>query len=132
MLGNELRFTQQDYITLVHACLRLAVPFSLIPAHPTLFEILHLLNKVQFTRVFVHPSLLDLLSQGARKTGLALDRLYLLDGNNGTLPDLDNLINGVRRNSIPRHDVVPVSNDTLAYLVFSSGTSGPPKGKSKF
>lgn len=114
---------------LVHSCLRLTVPFGLLPAHPTQSELIYLLAKLRATRVFVHPSLLSQALQAAKEIGLAPDRIHLLDGRDGSRADFNGLIENVRKRKLPRKPVVPAQTDTLAYLLFSSGTSGPPKGR---
>jgi len=44
------------------------------------------------------------------------------------LKTLRGMIQDVRKRKVPLVDIGPAGKDTLAYLVFSSGTSGLPKG----
>jgi acyl-CoA synthetase (AMP-forming)/AMP-acid ligase II len=79
---------------------------------------------VQPTRIFTSPSLLPL----ALTSGLPTERIYLLEGENKGHISYDQLVSSVRTNCIPRLPVRHATKDTLAYMVFSSGTSGLPKG----
>jgi long-subunit acyl-CoA synthetase (AMP-forming) len=79
---------------------------------------------VQPTRIFTSPSLLPL----ALTSGLPADRIYLLEGENKDHTSYDQLVSSVRMDGIPRLPVRHATKDTLAYMVFSSGTSGLPKG----
>ena len=121
---------------MVHAALVLTVPFGLLPSKPTLGELVHLLAKLKSgrkdirLRLFVHPSLLKLALQGAKQAGVSTRDICLMDGraSREKRPDLASLIENVRRKQLPRQPIVPAKKNTLAYLMFSSGTSGPPKG----
>ena len=66
----------------------------------------------------------------AKDVGIPHDKIYLLGGSVKGRPSFDGLIKRVREKNIPRIGVRPAKADTLAYLVFSSGTSGMPKGMS--
>ena len=44
------------------------------------------------------------------------------------LKTLRGMIQGVRKRKVPLVDIRPAGKDTLAYMLFSSGTSGLPKG----
>lgn len=93
---------------------------------------MYLLGKATATRLFVHPSLLSAALQAAEQTNLPKEHIYLL-GTSGSRHvsqrrDLLSLIRNVRERRLPRQPIAPVRKDTLAYLVFSSGTSGRPKG----
>ena len=113
---------------LVHALFKDAIPIALIPSGATAFELEHLLRTAAPTRLFVHAALLPQALATARKLGLADDRIYVLEGAAAGRRTLADAISEVRRRRLPRVPVRPVKKDTLAYLVFSSGTSGLPKG----
>ncbi|KAH7915464.1 hypothetical protein BJ138DRAFT_1176554 [Hygrophoropsis aurantiaca] len=112
-----------DYITLVHSCLMLTVPFTLFSSYSTPYEFKHAVTLSQATRIFVSESLLPL----ALTSGLPNDRIYLLEGNVKGRLNFDDLICRVRKTGIPRIPIQEAKRDTLAYLIFSSGTSGLPK-----
>ena len=122
---------------LVHAALLLAVPFALLPSKPTLAELVDLLNKLKSApkrvrlRLFVHPSLLRLALQGVKQAGISSEYIYSIGGHSKEKRCLgvNSLVENVRRRNLARQPVVPVQKDTLAYLLFSSGTSGTPKGE---
>ncbi|KAG2109212.1 hypothetical protein BD769DRAFT_1498102 [Suillus cothurnatus] len=113
----------QDYIALLHSLLAIAVPFAMISGFSTPFEFKHAVSLSQATRIFVSPSLLPL----ALTSGLPDDRIYLLEGHIEGRLSYEDLVNRARRNRIPRLPIKHATRDTLAYLVFSSGTSGLPK-----
>ena len=81
--------------------------------------------------MFVHASILPRFLPVARELGFPEDHIYILEGTNPTglsLPSFGQLIDTVQSNKIPREPVRQAGKDTLAYLIFSSGTSGLPKG----
>lgn len=60
--------------------------------------------------------------------GLAADRVYVLDGEKDGYRSYNQLVSFVRKNDVPRLPVRHATKDILAYLVYSSGTSGLLKG----
>ncbi|KAG2362835.1 hypothetical protein BDR07DRAFT_1484318 [Suillus spraguei] len=114
-----------DYIALMHSLLVITVPFALFSSYSTPHELKHANSLTRVTRIFVSPSLLPL----ALTTGLPADRIYLLEGEDASY---DHFVSLARKSGIPRLPVRQAKKDTLAYLVFSSGTSGPPKGMHLF
>lgn len=112
-----------DYIALMHSLLVITVPFVLFSSYSTPHELKHANSLTRVTRVFVSPSLLPL----ALTAGLPADRIYLLEGEDARYTNYDQLVSSARKSGIPRLPVRQAKKDTLAYLVFSSGTSGPPK-----
>ena len=108
------------------------MPFALVPSGATSYELEYLLNRSTPTRLFVHPSLLKQALAAAEQLKFPSDRIYLLDTDGAPhqsgLLDLTSLIQNVKQKGLPRQPIVQVRKDTLAYLVFSSGTSGRPKG----
>ncbi|OBZ68897.1 putative 4-coumarate--CoA ligase 1 [Grifola frondosa] len=116
-----------EYITLVYSSLATTIPFALISAYSTPFELVHSLRVAKATRLFVHPSLLSGALRAAREIGLSEEHIYILEGHVKDRRSLGEAIEEVRRRQIPRVPVKPARRDTLAYLVFSSGTSGLPK-----
>ena len=116
-------------IVLIHALFKAAIPVSLIPSGATAFELEHLFRTSAMTRLFVHAALLPQALPVAKKLGLTEDRIYVLQESPSGHRTLGSAIDEVRKRSVPRVESRPVQKDTLAYLVFSSGTSGLPKGE---
>jgi len=122
----------QDYIAIVHSLLAITTPFALFSTYATAWEMMHSLTTSKVTHVFVHADLLLRLLPVARKIGIPEDHIYILEGRPRTIPaptSFEQMIQNVRNNNIPREPVREAGKDTLAYLVFSSGTSGLPKGE---
>ena len=94
-------------------------------------EMIHSLTKSKASHIFVHSNLLARLLPVAHELGFPEDHIYILEGQPTPIPALqsfDQLIQNVRHNKVHREPVRQAGKDTLAYLVFSSGTSGLPKG----
>lgn len=113
----------------MNACFRAAIPVSLIPSGATAFELDHLFRTSEATRLFVHPDILPNALDTAHKFGVTDDRIYVLDGHIEGRTSLDAAIREVRNRNVARVPCRPAKHDTLAYLVYSSGTSGLPKGE---
>ena len=64
----------------------------------------------------------------AKELGIDSNHIYVMKGNVKGRKSLWSIIRDVRRKKTPLVDVRAATKDTLAYLVFSSGTSGLPKG----
>jgi acyl-CoA synthetase (AMP-forming)/AMP-acid ligase II len=124
MICHEIIENFKDYIALLHSLLAITVPFAMISAYSTPLEFKHAVTLSQATRVFVSLSLLPL----ALTSGLPDDRIYVLEGHAEGRLSYEDLVNRARHNRIPRLPIKHATRDTLAYLVFSSGTSGLPKG----
>ncbi|KIM41001.1 hypothetical protein M413DRAFT_19093 [Hebeloma cylindrosporum] len=118
-----------EYIALIHACIRVAVPFALVSSYSTPFELKHSLKLSKATRLFVDAKFLKTVLPVAREVGLSEDKIYLMKetGASRKLKTFKGLIQDVRKRKVPLVDIRPAGKDTLAYLVFSSGTSGLPK-----
>ncbi|OJA11811.1 hypothetical protein AZE42_11578, partial [Rhizopogon vesiculosus] len=91
-------------------------------SYATPYEFENANSLAQPTRIFTSPSLLPL----ALTSGLPADRIYLLEGEKEGCTSYDQFISSVC-NGVPRVPVRHATKDTLAYMVFSSGTSGLPK-----
>ena len=114
------------------------MPFALISSYSTAFELKHALSLSKATRLFVGPQFVKIVRAAAAEAGIPQDRIYLLQG--ATLrPRIKiakgkakqsfwGIIEDVRERKLPTVDIRPATENTLAYLVFSSGTSGLPKG----
>lgn len=112
-----------DYVALIHSLLAIAVPFATFSSYSTSFEFQYTIKLSGATRLFVSPTLLHL----ALDSGLSDDRIHILEGDVEGHTSYATLVDRVRQNKIPRLPVRPAKKDTLAYLVFSSGTTGLPK-----
>ena len=64
----------------------------------------------------------------ATEIGIDPSHIYLMKGKFNGRKSLWSIIEDVRRKKISRVDPRTATKNTLAYLVFSSGTSGLPKG----
>ncbi|KAF8157900.1 hypothetical protein B0H34DRAFT_706636 [Crassisporium funariophilum] len=116
-----------EYITLVHSCMQITVPFALISSYSTAFELKHALTLSKVTRLFVDAKFLKKVLPVAKQVGMDLNNIYVMKGNVKGRRSFWSIINDVRTKKIPAEDIRPATKDTLAYLVFSSGTSGLPK-----
>jgi acyl-CoA synthetase (AMP-forming)/AMP-acid ligase II len=105
----------------------LTVPICPLSSYATASELQHLLTDSTTTRLFVHPSLLGLALQAAKRVGLPEDRIYTIEGDVPNRRSFGQMIDGVVARKTPEVRSRPVKHDTLAYLLFSSGTSGVPK-----
>jgi acyl-coenzyme A synthetase/AMP-(fatty) acid ligase len=76
----------------------------------------------------VQPELLATAFAAAKEVGLSEDRILVLEGHVKGRRRLDDLIRDVQERKLPPVSVRPAKQNTLAYLVFSSGTTGLPKG----
>ncbi|KAF8523326.1 hypothetical protein BU17DRAFT_74985 [Hysterangium stoloniferum] len=91
-----------EYTIILHALLVISTPFAPFSSYAT------------------HP----------REMNFPEENIFILEGEVQSphqFKSLDSLIEVVRSNRIPREPVRPVAHDTIAYIVFSSGTSGLPK-----
>jgi acyl-CoA synthetase (AMP-forming)/AMP-acid ligase II len=102
----------------------MTVPFAMFSSYSTPFELQHMLKLTSPTRLFVTPTLLPL----ALTSGFPKDRIYILDGNAQGHTSYGDLVARARDDRLPRLPIQQAQRDTLAYLTFSSGTSGLPKG----
>ena len=59
---------------------------------------------------------------------MPLSKIYVLDKHSKFRKGFGDLLDDARMKSIPTVSARPAAKDTLAYLVFSSGTTGLPKG----
>lgn len=138
LILRRLKSFLQEYITLIHACLRIAVPFALISSYSTPFELKHALSLSKATRLFVGPQFMKSVRTAAAEAGIPQDRIYLIQDASSrprgkavkgkAKQSLWGIIEDVRGRKLPLVDIRPARENTLAYLVFSSGTSGLPKG----
>ena len=90
----------------------------------------HFLKLSQVASIFVDSKFLPVLLPAAQEVGLDASKIYIGNGSAPGRRTIHELISHVLTKSIPFVGIKPAKKDTLAYLVFSSGTSGLPKGLS--
>ncbi|KAF8125729.1 hypothetical protein EV363DRAFT_1350027 [Boletus edulis] len=112
-----------DCIALLHSLLAMTVPFAMFSSYSTPFELQHAFKLTDPTRLFVTPALLPL----ALKSNLPQDRMYIIEGNVQGYTSYGDLVARARDNKLPRLSIQQAQRATLAYLTFSSGTTGLPK-----
>jgi len=117
-------------VILIVALLKIAVPFVPISCYATPFELRHALSLTRVTRLFVAPQYLSRVLSMATEFGISDREIYLMneDISGQDTVSVESLIRRVGNKQIPEEQVRIVSKDTLGYLVFSSGTTGLPKG----
>jgi len=115
--------------TLINALLSQTVPFALFSAHVTQRELRHCLKTSNANHVFVHANLLPVALSVCHDLGFPKDHIYILEGNapHG-FRSFDGMIARAKEQSVSRVPIKQAKKNTLAYMVFSSGTTGLPKG----
>ena len=99
-----------------------------ISAYSTPFELEHALKLSKCTRLFVSDSLMPLVLPVAKKLGISSSKIYVLVGQWKGHKSFSKLIADIQTKSVTSVAVRSATKDTLAYLLFSSGTTGLPKG----
>ena len=112
----------------MHSCIFLTIPFAPISSYSTAFELKHALTLSKITRLFVDPKFLKNVLSVAKEIGMDLNKIYLIKGEAEGRRSIRSIIRDARNEQIPPVDIRPANKNTLAYLIFSSGTSGLPKG----
>ncbi|KAF5377817.1 hypothetical protein D9615_006732 [Tricholomella constricta] len=116
-----------DYITILHSLLAITTPFALISSYSTPFELKHALELSKATMLFVNARLLPLVLPVAKKVGIPSSKIFVLEGRAKGRKSFSDLIETAQTRKIPAVAPRDANKDTLAYLIFSSGTSGLPK-----
>jgi len=107
----------------------ITTPFALISSYSTPFELKHALTLSKATSLFVDTKFLPAVLPAAKEVDLPLNKIFVLTGHAKGRKSLSDLVKDVKAKSIPTVAVRQANKDTLAYFVFSSGTTGLPKGK---
>ena len=115
---------------MINALLSQTIPFALISAHVVQRELRHCLKTSQANHLFVHANLLPVVLSVCHDLGIPKDHVYILEGNapHG-FRSFDGMIARAKEQNVRSVQIKQVEKDTLAYLLFSSGTTGLPKGK---
>jgi acyl-CoA synthetase (AMP-forming)/AMP-acid ligase II len=112
----------------VFALLKLAVPIAFLPSQSTLQETVELLKLSGVTCLFASEHLYPHAAAAAKAIGLPEEGIFILQGDVTGKVSLPSLIEDVKARGLPKTVTRTVQDDTLAYLMFSSGTTGLPKG----
>jgi acyl-CoA synthetase (AMP-forming)/AMP-acid ligase II len=117
-------------VALVHSLLAAGIPFAAFPASPTPYELKYLARVSKVKKVFTSLQNLENARIVAREAGFSeSDGVFVLEGEVKGNRSFDDLVRSVKE---PAKDYAkPVGRDALAYLVFSSGTTGLPKGEKR-
>jgi acyl-CoA synthetase (AMP-forming)/AMP-acid ligase II len=107
--------------------LLLATPFALFNPSWTSFEFQHALKLTKPTRVIVQDQLLPALISMIENMGT--ENIYILGQKIEGFRNLEEMIEDTRSRAMAPASPRPAKRDTLAYLVFSSGTTGFPKSR---
>ncbi|KAA1476774.1 acetyl-CoA synthetase-like protein [Dentipellis sp. KUC8613] len=116
-----------EFPTLVFSLLKIAVPFSLLPAYSTVSELAALLELSDVTRLFISPAMQATALRAAAQTGFPHDRIYALQGQVRGFKSLSDIIDDARARGSFRVPTRAIDENQLAYMAFSSGTTGFPK-----
>ena len=112
---------------LVHSLLYLAKPFALFDSRWTPFEFENAFKLTKPTQLFVQDQLIPTLAPIAEKMGVK--SIYVLGQKIKGLKTFEEIVEDARSRAMAPVSPCPATRDTLACLVFSSGTTGPPKGR---
>lgn len=98
-----------------------------MPSFSTPAETTALLKLAKVTHLFVSPKFLPLAREAAQKLGMPEERIFLLQGKvDDGRRSLGDMVQEVNKRGLEVVKTRPVKENTLAYLIFSSGTSGLP------
>ncbi|KAF4618282.1 hypothetical protein D9613_011669 [Agrocybe pediades] len=123
-----------DYVACVWAAQRLGALVALMSPALTETELGHQLKIAEPSLLIAHPTSLNTVINAAKKYGLALDRIVVLDASTktngnylttGMLVEEGSGLPGITFYSAGYFEVQ--ASDKIAFLCFSSGTTGLPK-----
>jgi acyl-CoA synthetase (AMP-forming)/AMP-acid ligase II len=116
-----------EYPVLAYALLKIAVPMAFLPSHSTVHETAALLKMTGITSIFASEARYSHVIAAAKEIGIPEDGIFILQGDIAGKVSFPRSIEAVKSRGLPRVPSQTVQDDTLAYLMFSSGTTGPPK-----
>ncbi|KAF8606927.1 acetyl-CoA synthetase-like protein [Ceratobasidium sp. AG-I] len=120
-----------DYPIIVFASLQTTIPLALLNSHSTAPELVHQLKLARVTHLVVGPTSVPVVKKALKLAGLSKIGITILEGGGAKAREgevsLQRVINRTKKQGVQPAGVTPAKRDTLAYLVFSSGTSGLPK-----
>jgi long-subunit acyl-CoA synthetase (AMP-forming) len=106
----------------------MAVPMAFFPSQSALQETAELLKLSGVTCLFASEQLYPHAVAAAQMIGFSEKSVIILQGEVAGKASLPRLIEDVKARGLPKIATQEVQDDTLAYFVFSSGTTGLPKG----
>ena len=101
---------------------------AFLQSQSTLQETVELMKLSSITCLFASEQLYPHAVAVAKETGLPEEKIFILQGEASGKVSLPRLIEHVKARGLPKIATQTVQDDTLAYLIFSSGTTGLPKG----
>ncbi|KAG8701955.1 hypothetical protein FRC08_003805, partial [Ceratobasidium sp. 394] len=120
-----------DYPVVVLALLQTTLPFALLNSHSTAPELMRQLKLTCVSQLVVGPTSMPVIKRALKLAGMVDIGLTVLEGcgakARSSEVSLQQLVDRMRKRGIQSTSITPVKQDTLAYLVFSSGTGGLPK-----
>ncbi|KAB5595963.1 Acyl-CoA synthetase [Ceratobasidium theobromae] len=120
-----------DYPIVVFALLQTTIPLALLNSHSTAPELVHQLKLSRVTHLIVGPSSVSVAKQALKLAGFSHVGITIIEGAGRKARDgevsIQHLIERTKKRGVQPAGVTPAKRDTVAYLVFSSGTSGLPK-----
>jgi acyl-CoA synthetase (AMP-forming)/AMP-acid ligase II len=119
----------KDYVVLMLALLKIAVPFALISCFSTPFELKHALKVTKTTRLFTTSQYIYKALPVVLDAGIPTSKIYTMNGSVDGYESLEQLVAKAGRIGESHNKPRIVPKDSLAFLFFSSGTTGLPKGK---
>lgn len=116
-------------MVLAIALLKIAVPFALISCYSTPFELKHALKITKTTRLFAAPQCLSKAAPVLKDLGIPKDHVYVMGSQTDGYGSVEDFVQRAITMNMSHSAARQVPKDTLAFLFFSSGTTGLPKGK---